>query len=63
MNTVIFVANTLLASAMFVLTYFGAVGPALAQLRLLAALTVVATLLAWWALRRMVKELLRPIAA
>ena len=43
---------------MFLLTYCGVVGAALAQLRLVAGLTVAATVLAWWALRRMVRELI-----
>lgn len=63
MNTTIFAANTLLSLVMFLLAYCGVVGGAMAQLRLLALLTIAATLVAWWALRRMVKELLRPLAA
>jgi MFS family permease len=57
MNTTIFVSTTLLSGLMFLLTYFRVVGEATAQLRLLIVLTVAATLLAWWALRRMVREL------
>jgi MFS family permease len=57
MNTAIFVSTTLLSLLMFLLGYFRVVSQATAQLRLLAVLTVAATLLAWWALRRMVREL------
>jgi MFS family permease len=57
MNTAIFVSTTLLSGLMFLLTYFRVVGAATAQLRLLIVLAVAATLLAWWALRRMVREL------
>jgi MFS family permease len=57
MNTTIFVSITLLSVLMFLLTYFHVLGEAMSQLRLLAGLTVAATLLAWWTLRRMVREL------
>jgi MFS family permease len=60
MNTILFIANAVLASVMFVLTYSGVVGQARAQLGLLALFAVAATLVAWWALRPMVRELLRP---
>jgi len=63
MNTTIFVSTTLLSVLMFVLTYFRVVGEAMAQLRVLAGLTIVATVMAWWVLRRMVRELFSPVAA
>jgi MFS family permease len=60
MNTTIFLANTLLAGGMFLLSRTGIVGPSLAQLRLLATLTAAGTLMTWWLLTPMVRELLFP---
>ena len=57
MNTTIFVSTTLLSLLMFLLTYFRVIGEAMVQLRLLAGLTIAATLMAWWVLRRMVRRI------
>jgi MFS family permease len=63
MNTAIFTSTTLLSVLMFLLAYFRVLGGAMAQLRLLALLTIIVTLAAWWVLRRMVRELFAPQAA
>ena len=60
MNTTIFLGNTLLAGGMFLLTYSGKLKSAKEQLLLLATLTAAGTLIAWWVLRPMVRELLFP---
>jgi hypothetical protein len=60
MNTTIFLGNTFLAGGMFLLAYSGILGPPKAQLTMLAALTAGATIVAWWVLMPMVRELLLP---